>query len=186
MNNNIDQSSSQEFVDELIIIGDNLLDKIYLKDNEEIEDKYVFVNRFIKYLLDNKYYISIEKFIEVSIKISNFEISNWFLDYYLKIFFKKNTDSIQELILQPTELIDLFKQYISTELIDTTCYEIVESNLLQSIECINTQSIIDSIKDVMIYRVSSYNDNIKCIEYIINLYYEYRSTYYNNIIIDIY
>lgn len=186
MNNHGEQHASQEFMDDNILMDDEFLDIMYMRDTKIIDDKYIFVNRFTKYLIDRKLFISKKKFIEVSITISNFEISDWFLKYYTDNILNSSLDGIGEFILNPTNIKNVLKNYINDELIDHSCLEIIETNLLRSIECINVESISECLKEVMLHKVKSYEKNIESINTLIDLYYKYRKNYYNDIIIDIY
>lgn len=186
MNNNGEQYTFQEFMDDNILIDDEFLDIMYMRDTKSIDDKYIFVNRFTKYLIDRKLYISKKKFIEVSINISNFNISDWFLKYYTGNILNSSLNGIEDVILNPTIIQNKLIHYINNELIDHSCLEIIENNLLRSIECINVESISECLKEVMIHKVKSYENNIECINTLIDIYYKYRKNYYNDIIIDIY
>lgn len=186
MNHHDEQYASQEFMDDNILIDDEFLDIMYMRDTKSIDDKYIFVNRFTKYLIDRKLFISKKKFIEVSISISKFEINDWFLNYYTDNILNSSLDGIGELILNPTTINNVLTNYINDELIDHSCLEIIENNLLKSIECINVESISECLKEVMLHKLKSYQNNIECINTIIYLYYKYRKNYYNDIIIDIY
>ena len=64
MNHHGEQHASQEFMDDNILMDEEFLDIMYMRDTKIIDDKYIFVNRFTKYLIDRKLFISKKKFMK--------------------------------------------------------------------------------------------------------------------------
>lgn len=181
-----DQVTQQVFMDDNI--DDNLDIEliIFPKIDDIINDDLFISKHLMRYLVDNKLFISNKKFINMSIKLGKLDIQDWLVDYYMNILVSNNNTYLVSIMDNTDYISSAIIYYIKNNLIDGQCNRIIEDYLLCSIESITVDGIIECVKEVLLHKIDYVNNNIDLIKRLDSLYKQYIDNYYNNIIINIY